>query len=156
MTEHERLMEAVDQAIWELGEALADFPDADLWKRPHERLLSVGEIAAHVAYWEASSFFSPMFKSPLVTLEVKYYPSALAEPHELKTSAEEVLQEIQRIHAACREWYFANLPDLAAVNTHRGNWTWAYTLQYLAFHVAYHAGQIYSVRHLLAHATVDN
>ncbi len=34
--------------------------------------------------------------------------------------------------------------------------TWGNLVQYQVFHVAYHTGQIYSVRHLLGHETEDN
>lgn len=156
MTEQERLLEALDSAQWELSEGLQGIPDEDVWKRPDPRLLSVGELAAHVAYWEAQSFFGDGFESPLVQTAARYYSSSVDEPFGLAMNGEAVLAEIARVHEACKAAFLASPPEMSEKNLHRGDWTWGYTLQYQAFHVAYHAGQIYSVRHLLGHTSPDN
>lgn len=151
------LVKALDAAHWEMSEAFKGLPDADVWRRPDPRLLSIGELAAHVAYWEAQSFLGDqMTNSPLTTPAARYYTSNSVEPFELPLFAEEVLQEVQRIHALCKAAFAANPHDSEEPNPNRDNWTWGWTLEYQAFHVAYHTGQMYSVRHLLGHEPVDN
>lgn len=156
MSELGVLFKALDMALWELSEAFSGLPDGDVWVRPNPKLLSVGELAAHVAYWEAQSFFGEEFESPLTVASSRYYTTTVDEPFSLSMSAEEVLAEVRRVHEACKAEFAANPPSADEVNVHRGDWTWSFTLQYQAFHVAYHTGQMYSVRHLLGHETVDN
>lgn len=150
------LIKALDTAHWELGEAFKGLPDSDVWKRPDPRLLSVGELAAHVAYWEAKSFFGDDFESPLALNAARYYTSNVAEPFELPMGATAVHGEVQRVHEAAKAAFLAHPHDSEEVNANRGDWTWGFTLEYQAFHVAYHTGQMYSVRHLLGHHPVDN
>lgn len=152
------LLRSIDDAVWELGEALTDFPEADLWRRPHPRLLSAGEIACHLAYWEAKSFVTIPPESPLVaSAEARYYSVAVeAEPLTPALVSAAVYEEIKRVHGLCREEFLRLAPDLAEENPRREGWTWEATVRYQAFHFAYHTGQIYSVRHLFGHETVDN
>lgn len=150
------ILKALDDAHWELSEAFKGLPDLDVWKRPDPRLLSVGELATHIAYWEAQSFFGDGFESPLTAHASRYYTSSVKEPFELPMSAEAVFNEVKRIHEACRVSFAENPHDSEDPNPNRGDWTWGFTLEYQAFHLAYHTGQIYSVRHLLGHETVDN
>ena len=70
--------------------------------------------------------------------------------------AEEVYKEVQRIHGLCKAAFEANPHDSEEKNPNREGSTWGWTLEYQGFHVAYHTGQMYSVRHLLGHETVDN
>ena len=46
-------LELVDEGYYEMKFALEGLADENVWKRPAEGLLSVGEIAGHIAYWEA-------------------------------------------------------------------------------------------------------
>jgi hypothetical protein len=156
MTELDVLMKSLDMAHWEMSEAFGGLQDEDVWKRADPRLLSVGELAAHVAYWEAQSFFGEGFESPLTVAMARYYTTNVDEPFTLALGAEEVLAEVRRVHEACKAAFNAQPPSPDEVNAHRGDWTWAFTIQYQVFHVAYHTGQMYSVRHLLGHETVDN
>lgn len=157
------LIEALDEAHREFAIALGDFPDEDLWKRPHPRLLSVGELAGHVAYGEAVWVFGDgshkpdlealSIQSPLVDDGFRYYLSSVELPFQVALNAKEVLAEVARIHAAAR----AVIVGLGKDDPYTGQWgTWGYLVQYQAFHVAYHTGQIYSVRHLLGHEPEDN
>jgi len=154
---HEDAFRPLDSAIWEMGEAFVDFPDADLWTRPHPALLSVGELAAHVSGWEARYFLGE-FESPFAPFvdQARYYPVTLEAPFRIEVSAAGLYEEIKRLHTLCRERFLADRPDLTALHPLRQDWTWAYTAEYTAFHIAYHTGQIYSVRHLLGHETADN
>ncbi len=156
MTDRDLLVKALDEAQWELSEALKDLPDADTWRRPDPRLLSVGELAAHVGYWEAMSFVGEGFESPLVTAAASYYASSVGAPFEMSITGHAIGDEVKRIHEAMKAAFLAEGNELDGMNPYREGWTWGYTLRYQAFHVAYHAGQIYSVRHLLGHETADN
>ena len=147
---------ALDSAIWEMGEAFKGLGDEDVWRRPHPRLLSVGELAAHVAYWESVSFLGEGHESPLVDRVARYYPVTVDEPIARDLGAEAVIKEVERIHLACMEAFRALSPSPEEPNPYREGWTWATLVEYQAFHIAYHTGQMYSVRHLLGHETVDN
>lgn len=152
---HEEALLPLDHAIWEMSEAFAGLTDSDLWVRPHPRLLSVGELAAHVAFGEAR-WIHPELTSPLNTEAVGYYPDAVANPFGIELGAAALYEEVKRVHLACKEHVLATRPDLAAKHPERGDWTWGYALEYMAFHMAYHTGQMYSVRHLMGHETADN
>lgn len=102
MANMDLLIKALDSAIWEMSEAFKGLPDEDVWKRPHPRLLSVGEIAAHVAHWEAISFLGEGFETPLSVVQAKYYTSNVQEPFELSMGAEAVFAEVKRIHEAAK------------------------------------------------------
>lgn len=145
----------LDSAIWEMSEAFQGLPDADVWVRPHPRLLSIGELGAHVAYgmW---THLRPALESPLIHEAARYYPHAVPRPFALAMGAEALYAEVQRVHAACRDHVLRVAPDLAAPLPQRNEWTWGYALEYTAFHAAYHTGQMYSVRHLMGHETADN
>lgn len=150
------LLKALDTAIWEMGEAFKGLPDEDVWRRAHPRLLSVGEIAAHVAYWESIAFMGEGFASPLVDSAARYYTSNVDELLTLGMTASEVYEEVKRVHGACKATFLELQPDAADPSPHRAEWTWGSLLEYQVFHFSYHTGQMYSVRHLMGHETVDN
>lgn len=151
------LLKALDTAHWEMSEAFRGLADEETWLRPHPRLLSVGELAAHVAYGEATWMLGAGgVESPFVTPAVRYYLSAVEAPFRLDLGAEGALEEVRRVHAACKSSFLGEPRDSEDPNPGRDGTTWGSTLEYMAFHVAYHTGQIYSVRHLLGHSTVDN
>ncbi len=150
------LITALDTGHWELGEAFKGLPDEDVWKRAHPRLLSIGEIASHIAYWEDIGATGGKIDSPFMKEYARYYTSAIEIPLVMDIGAEALYQEIQRVHEAAKAAMVAVNPDGEDKNPYREGWTWRQTIEYMAFHVAYHTGQIYSVRHLLGHETVDN
>jgi len=152
---HEETIKPLDSAIWEMSEAFDELQDGDVWVRPHPRLLSIGELAAHVAQGEAVSFFSS-FDSPLMIESAGYYPQTLAEPLHLDLGAEALYAEVKRVHEACKGQFLADRPDLDSKSPFRAEWSWSYVLEYMAFHIAYHTGQMYSVRHLMGHKTANN
>lgn len=145
----------VDSALWELGEALQGMRDEELWVRPHPRLLSVGELVTHIAMGEMR-WLVPDLESPLRIDTLNYYPVAVGQPLVLPLGVEALQTELRRIHEATKARLFKSPPDLATTLPERNDWTWGYALEYLAFHVAYHTGQIYSARHLMGHDTPDN
>ncbi|MBL8088260.1 MAG: DUF664 domain-containing protein [Chthonomonas sp.] len=152
---HEEALKPIDSAIWEMSEAFQGLEDRDVWVRAHPRLLSIGELAAHVAYGEATWLY-PELVSPLVVRQASYYPHTVDGGVTLEMGTEDLYAEVKRVHEACRAHVLAMRPDLEAVLPWRDDWTWGYTLEYMAFHAAYHTGQMYSVRHLMGHETADN
>ncbi|MBL8069403.1 MAG: DUF664 domain-containing protein [Armatimonadetes bacterium] len=155
MAEIDVLLKAWDAAHWELGEAFKGLQDSDVWRRVDPRLLSIGELTAHMAYGEATNFGIPV-ESPLIDRQNRYYPVAVVEPFSCDFGAEALYNEFERIHQEVKAGFLGKVGDLGDQNPSRPDWTWGATLEYMVFHVAYHTGQIYSVRHLMGHETEDN
>ncbi len=156
MTPLETFIRALDTGFWELGEAFKGLEDRDVWVRPHPRLLSIGEIASHVAYGHDMNILGGKSESPLLVPSSRYYFYAVDESLGLDFGAEALFAEVMRVHEKVKEFLTQSPPDLTATNPHRPDWTWHQTMEYMNFHVAYHTGQIYSVRHLMGHETEDN
>lgn len=157
------LIEAWDEGHREFAIALEDLPSEDLWKRPHPRLLSVGELAAHIAYGQAiwtlgdgnpkPDLQQLSIKSPLVTNAFRYYTTNVDAPVALDLTTNEVHEEVMRVHEIAKAAVVGKSKD----DPYPAFWgTWGNMIMYQAFHVAYHTGQAYSVRHLLGHETEDN
>src|SRR6185503_6624472 len=157
------LIEAWDEGHREFSIAMGDFPDDDLWKRPHPRLLSVGELAGHIAYWQAvwtmgggndrPDLEQLSVKSPLLSHAFRYYTTNVDQIFQVDLTAKQVLEEVERIHEVAKAVVVSKEKD----EKFPGQWgTWGNFVQYQVFHVAYHTGQVYSVRHLLGHETEDN
>ena len=70
-------------------------------------------------------------------------------------TATQVLGELQRVHEESMAGLKALNPDLQAKAPHWGS-NYGDLLKYIVFHIAYHTGQMYSVRHLLGEETPDN
>jgi len=161
------LFKAWDVAHWEFTLAFEGLSDEDLWKRPHPRLLSVGELAGHLAYWEAVGVTPAeaggkvdlehvSIKSPLVDNAFRYYTNSENSPASLPIGCAEVLQELKRVHEEAKAEMTKNNPDSADIIPGFKENTYGQVMEYRVFHVAYHTGQAYSVRHLLGHTTTDN
>ena len=157
------LIDAWAEGHREFGFAFEGLPDEDLWKRVDPRLLSVGEIAGHVAYWqavwtmgggEAKPDLSRLpIESPLLDATFRYYTVNVDEPVVLSLGSKQTFDEVMRIHEAAKAIAQGKERD----EIYPGQWgTWGNFVQYQAFHVAYHTGQAYSVRHLMGHTTEDN
>lgn len=157
------LIEAWDEAHWEFTLAFEGLSDEDLWRRAHPALLSIGELAGHVAYWQAvwtqgggedhPDPVSLPIKSPLIDHAYRYYSTSVDSPASAALSVAEVLGELKRIHVAAKE----ALVGRSFADPFPGQWgTWGKLVRYQVFHVAYHCGQAYSVRHLMGHETTDN
>ena len=83
--------------------------------------------------------------------------SSKNEPMQSKLGTKEVLAEVKRIHEHWKAAVAQLNPDGDdPVAGFPAPWTWGAILQYAAFHVAYHTGQAYSVRHIFGHQTEDN
>ena len=146
--------------MWEFSLVFKGLSDEDLWKRAHPKLLSVGELAGHLAHWEAVMWGdetdSSTIKSPLVDNRFKYYTSSASAPAKLDLTVEQVHEELKRVHEEAKAAVLAANPDFDAPLPRNPKVTWGMWLGYRPFHVAYHCGQAYSVRHMMGHETEDN
>jgi hypothetical protein len=170
----EAYLEILEEGYFEVNEAFQGLADKNVWKRPSERLLSIGELAGHIAYWEAArlagegeggdGWLADLSKcrvsSLLIDPRFRYYPVTLATPpseQHLTMTAAEVCSELLRVHAESVADFKARNPDL---DSPAPGWppdrTYRSFLTYAGIHIAYHTGQIYSVRHLLGEETPDN
>ncbi len=163
MSNLDLLLGALDEANWEFSLVFEGLSDEDLWRRPHPKLLSVGELAGHVAYWTAIGITTHLpenspdrIQSALVDKRFDYYTNEIDQAITLDLGVEFVAAEVKRIHERAKAMIVQANPELTDPNPSRPSFTWAGHLKYQAFHVAYHTGQAYSVRHLLGHTTTDN
>ena len=151
----------LELAYFELGVAFEGLADENVWKRPAEGILSIGELAGHIAYAEANRFAGEgTLSSPLIDPRFWYYPVTVATPpseEQLAMTAGQVGAELARVHQEAVAKLKARNLDLAsaAPDGSPGN-TYGEVLQYVVFHVGYHIGQMYTVRHLLGEVTPDN
>lgn len=160
-------LKLLDLCFYELKIAFEGLADENVWKRPAPALLSVGELAGHVAFWEAVRLAGDgpdparcRIRSPLIDARFRYYQvtreSSPSEEHRAMT-AEQVCGELLRVHEEALAHFQSAAPDPAArIPGCPTGFTYGQFLEYLVFHVAYHTGQIYSVRHLLGEETTDN
>lgn len=169
----EAYLEQLDLGFFEIGVAFEGLADAHVWIRPAEELLAIGELAGHIAYWEGIRLAGerqpgwpqaepPRCKvsSPLIDNRFQYHSTTISAPpseeHQAMT-ASHVRAELLRVHEESVACFRALSPDLdSVVPGWPSEWTYRESLKYLAFHVAYHCGQIYSARHLLGDQPPDN
>jgi len=166
-------LKALDLCYFEVTEAFKGLADEHVWKRPADGLLSVGELAGHIAYWEAVRFAGSnedgsssrdlsncKIISSLLDPRFGYYNTTLAAAptkEHLALTAEQVCNELWRVHQESMDQLKALDPDLESVAPYWSEKSnYGELLRYVAFHVAYHTGQMYSARHLLGEETPDN
>jgi len=167
----EAYLEVLDEGYFEVTEAFKGLADDNVWKRPAAGLLSVGEIAGHVAYWQAVKFAGEggkprpdpakcRVKSLLIDQRFSYYPTTLENPpskEHLAMTAEQVCSELLRVHNESISYFKTLNPDLdSSPPGWPTNYSYRAMLTYAVIHVAYHVGQMYSARHLLGEETPDN
>lgn len=153
--------QAWDAAHWEFSLVFEDLADGDLWRRAHPNLLSIGEIVCHMVYWQTNyaSKLSPGLgiDSPLRRDEARYYLTSVDQPLVLPLSVSEVAQEFDRVQKAVKETFLQiDLGRDAPLTVEGPGRTFGEFADYMVFHVAYHTGQAFSVRHLMGHKTNDN
>ena len=167
----ETYLEILEEGYYEAKFAFEGLADENVWKRPAEGILSMGELAGHVAYWEGVRFAGEggepkpdpakcRIKSPLIDVRFSYYPTTIATPpseEHLSMSAAQVCDDFVRVHNEA----IANLktlnPDLdSSPLGFDPYYTYRVMLKYAIFHVDYHTGQMYTVRHLLGDQPTDN
>jgi hypothetical protein len=166
----EAYLQILEEGYYEVTFAFGGLADEHVWKRPSERLLSIGEIAGHIAYWEAVKFAGEggdppdpakcRVKSPLVDARFRYYTTSLQTTPStelLAMTATDVCQELLRVHKEAMADFKSRDVD---IDTSPPGWppgrTYRMFLTYAAFHVAYHTGQMYTLRHLLEELPPDN
>ena len=167
----EAYLTALELGYYEVTFAFEGLADENVWKRPAPGLLSVGELAGHIAYWEAVKLAGEggepepdlakcKVSSPLIDHQFGYYPTTIAtapSAQQRAMTAEQVCRELLRVHEEAVAHFKALDPDLErAAPGWPPHYTYGEFLRYAAFHVAYHTGQMYSVRHLLGEGTPDN
>ena len=163
MAELETILEGWDTGLFELKIALEGIPQVDLWRRPHPNLLSIGEIAGHIAYGLVANVFGAMNErsdlagcpivSPLLNESFRYFSTNHEAPVVLKLDVESVIAEIEKVFDASRLEVTQHQSDELVLS----HWkTWGALANYQAFHIAYHTGQIYTARHIFGHKTEDN
>lgn len=168
----EPFLRAIDLTYYEVKEAFGGLSDANVWKRPTAGLLSVGELAGHIAFWQAIKFASEggenyaadiskcKVVSPLIDPRFRYYTTTIdssPSAEHLAMTAEQVYGELVRVHEESLAHFKAFNPNLqSVVEGYPYQFTYEDMLKYNIFHVSYHVGQIYSVRHLLGEQTPDN
>ena len=164
-------LKSLDLCYFEVTEAFNGLQDDNVWKRPAPGLLSIGELAGHIAYWEAVRFAGDSedggatrdlanckIKSPLLDPQFGYFTETIqtvpTESHQALT-AQQVEAELHQIHSEAIGCLKDRNPDLQSKPPY-----WQSTLddflRYMTFHVAYHTGQMYSARHLLGEIPPDN
>jgi hypothetical protein len=163
MAKLDLLIKAWDEGHREFAIATEGLSDDDLWKRPHPKLLSVGELAGHLAYWQAQKATGHLpagspkkIEGILVDPVFSYYTTEVSHPVELKIGVAEMLKELMRVHDEAKNVVLELDPNASDPIPGESRATWGFYLEYMSFHVAYHTGQAYSVRHLLGHETTDN
>lgn len=168
----ETYLRFLELGYFEVTEAFKRLPDENVWKRPAEGLLSIGELAGHVAYWDAVRLAGEggeetqpdlakcRVSSLLIDHRFRYYTTTLETPpseQHLAMTAEQVCSELLRVHEESVAHLKSLNPDLEAPAPGWGSdQTYGEFLRYATFHVAYHTGQMYSARHLLGEETPDN
>lgn len=159
-------LQLLEQGYFEVKFAFEGLADENVWKRPAEGLLSVGELAGHIAYWEAirlagegADLEKCRVSSPLIDPRFRYYSTTTALPTEtrLAMTAEQVYSELLRTHEEVVAHFKALNPDPdTRIPGCPTGFTYGEFLQYAVFHLAYHTGQMYSARHLLGEEPPDN
>ncbi len=163
------LIEAWHWMYFETDLLFEGLSEANLHRRPAPTLLSVSEHAAHVTRSEASIFNRYLFGQSRDSLDDCLFrrpefgwPPTMVEgpvnPELARLSVHEVKEEYLKQHARC--YALAQTLELPADHGFDDDWTRVRTvrdrLRIAAYHVAYHAGQIYTVRHLLGEETPEN
>jgi len=156
----ETYLDFLEQGYYEGKFAFDGLADDKVWKRPADGILSIGELASHIAYWEAVRLAGEegefpdlskcRVKSLLIDPRFSYYPETVPtspSAEQLAMSASQVCNELMRVHSEAVNYLQSINPNLDAYRD---------KLKYLAFHVAYHVGQMYTVRHLLGDQPPNN
>ncbi len=163
----EACLKLLELGYYEVKIAFEGLADENVWKRPAEGLLSVGELAGHIAFWEAVRLAGEgedpekcRVSSPLIDRRFRYYPATLAAPpseQHLSMTAEQVCNELVRVHEESVAHFTALNPDLdTRIPGCPTGFTYREYLEYAVVHISYHTGQMYSARHLLGEETPDN
>lgn len=153
--------QAWDSAHWEFSLVFEDLADEDLWRRADPKLLSVGELVCHMVYAQ-TTFATKLepacgIESALAVDDARYYLYSVESPLVLDMSVDEVAKELDRVQKVVKDVFLRSDADRETPLTFEGpGRTFGEFADYMVFHVAYHTGQAFSVRHLMGHRTNDN
>lgn len=168
-SEVSHLVEAWHWMYFETDLLFGGLSEANLHRRPAPGLLCVSEHIAHLARSEASIVNRYMFGQSRESLDDCLFrrpefgwPPTMVEgpvnPELARLTAAEVKSEFLRQHERC--YSLAQTITLPADHRFDDDWARVTTvrdrLRIAAYHVAYHAGQIYTARHLLGEETPEN
>lgn len=143
--------------------------ESNLHRRPGQNLLSVSEHVAHLVRSEASIVERYLWGRPeeewadslMRRAKFGWPPTLLEQPVDselAQLSIAVVYEELMSQHARCYQSALAL--ELSADFEFGDDWDRCRTvrdrLRIAAYHVAYHAGQIYSARHMLGEETPEN
>ena len=153
--------QAWDSGFWEFSLVFEEMEDADLWVRPHENLLSVGEIACHVVYslvtYANKIGADTELTSTLSVKHASYYLHNIGTPIQLALGVADVAAEVDRVQRAVKAVFLASSAERDEPLAFDGpGRTFGEFADYMVFHIAYHTGQAFSVRHIMGHKTNDN
>lgn len=141
-----------------------------LHARPGPGAISIGEMCAHLLRSEASIVLRYLFGEPAELWEDHFMlrapygwpPDILLAPVDSRLAAMEV-DEVRRMVLDRHERLYQRAFSLALPLDHRFQDDWSgpaptveVRLRFAAYHVGYHAGQMYQNRHLLGDSTPDN
>ena len=161
------LIEAWDNSYRDVEEALGGIDPDHLHIRPAPGTIAISELIAHIASTEAQIVVQYIVghrmdscNSPIVQEDLVYPPRFSGEPIRASLSSlslSELKSELEQVHHLCYE----AIKDLELPTEHVFDDDWADTplgerLEYAAYHVAYHIGQIFLTRHMLGEETPDN
>ncbi len=164
------LIRAWDWSFVDLDMAFEGLSLDTLHHRPNQNTISIAEIAAHTVYSEASIILRYLLGVPkedwgdhLMLRDPYGWPPTILEhppkPELLAMNPQEVKQswrdQHQRILTALDGY------DKGPDHRFQDEWSEAAPdvetrLRFAAYHVAYHIGQIYTIRHILGEDTPDN
>lgn len=168
-TEVKTLIDAWHWMYFEVDLMFEGLRPENLHRRPHPSLLSVSEHCAHLVRSEASIINRYLFGQPeeewadsVMRKRLFGWPPTMLESpvdSELRQMAvNDVKQALLSEHARARD--LALTLDLPADHVFQDDWVRCTTvgdrLRIAAYHVGYHMGQIYTVRHLLGEETPEN
>src|SRR5215831_13883825 len=96
----EACLKLLEVGYYEVKFAFEGLADENVWKRPAAGLLSVGELAGHIAYWQAVKLAGEgedlakcRVSSPLIDPWFRYHPTTKETPpseQHLAMTAEQV------------------------------------------------------------------
>lgn len=161
------LIEAWHESYRDLEDALSGVSFENLHKRLGANTISISEQVAHIASTEAQIVLQYIAgrdmnesNSPIVHEDLVYPPNFSGDPirsNLIVMNLDDLSSELTRVHERCYE----AIRDLELPADYVFDDDWSDTplrerLQYAAYHVAYHTGQIFLTRHILGEETPDN
>jgi hypothetical protein len=170
VTEVETLLSCIESAYRDARLAFSGIREENLHRRPSPTVLALSEQASHIAQCEALILLGGLLQkpppewgitSPLLHERYDYPPRALAHPIPdalLKLSPGEIYPEMERVHRYVMEALkgFNRQAEEVILAPWGEEWSVREYLSYAGYHVAYHIGQVYCIRHFFGEETPNN